>query len=159
MIEIFTAIFSNALFSFVVPGIVIGLISIIVGFLLDSVLNKYKIVLILAGFLVVLFFTFQAGRHIEVVKYENQVNIQKAIISDLKVEAAKIETKIVTEYIEKIKFVDKIKEVKTNVYVTQKDDSACVISAGASADIARLLNSASRGELPEPPRAFDGQTQ
>lgn len=159
MIEMFRVMFSDALFAFVVPGLVIGSLSIFIGACLPSLLNKYKLVLIVSGVLVVLFFTFHAGRHREVIKYEQKILIQKVLIAELKTKSAKIETKVITEYVDKIKFVEKIKEVKTNVYVTQKDDSACVISADASADISRLLNSAGRGQLPPAPRTLDGKAR
>lgn len=157
--EIARTMFSDALFAFVVPGMALGSISVFVGVCLPSILNKYKVVLIVLGALVVIFFTFHAGRHREVIKYEQRILIQKVLIAELKTKSAKIETKIITEYVDKVKFVEKIKEVKTNVYITQKDDSACVISAGASSDLARLLNSAGRGQLPAAPRASDDQAR
>ena len=120
---------------------------------------QYKIAAVIAGITLVLAMTFQGGRTYEINKYEKQSLIDKALIEELQTKSAIVNTKIVTEYIEKIKYVDRIKEVKTNVYITKKDDSACVISPSTSSDIARMLNSASKGKIPEPPNRIDDQTE
>lgn len=122
-------------------------------------LLRYKILLLILIFITSSAYFFQGGRNFEVGKYEKQALIDKALIAELQTKSAKVDIQIVTEYVDKIKYVDRIKEVKTNVYVTKKDDIACVISPSTSHDIARMLNSASKGKIPEPPTGTDGSTK
>ena len=82
-------------------------------------------------------------------KYERKALADRALIAELQTKSAIIETKIVTEYVDRIKIVDQIKATKTKIYVTKNDDSACVISLSTSDAIAKLLNSATDGKVPQ----------
>lgn len=86
---------------------------------------------------------------------QNQYELENAKI---KAENAELHTKSVEstanatiQYVEKIKYVDRWKEVKTNVYVTKTDDEKCVIDPGTRKSIRMLYNDSIEGRLPESP--------
>ena len=156
MIESF---FSHLVFSFIYPGIILGVILLIASYFIPTILDQYKILMRTLGLVLVLFFVFQDGRMIESEKYEKQLAAGELQIAEMEKKSAKVDTQIVTEYVDRIKYVDKIKEIKTNVYVTEKDDSACSISSSSSSTISRLLNSASQGRLPDSTPTIDGKAE
>ena len=156
MIESF---FSHLVFSFIYPGIILGVILLIASYFIPTILDQYKILMRTLGLVLVLFFVFQDGRKIESEKYEKQLAAGELQIAEMEKKSAKVDTQIVTEYVDRIKYVDKIKEIKTNVYVTEKDDSACSISSSSSSTISRLLNSASQGRLPDSTPTIDGKAE
>ena len=137
---------------FLYLGIIIGCGLVLVSLIMPAAFYQYSVVSLIGGVLLIALCFFQYGRLVEVEKYEKQTLINNAHIAELETKSAVVDTKIITEYVDKIKYVDRIKEIKTDVYITKEDDSGCVISASTSDSITRMLNDASKGILPETPR-------
>ena len=152
------SIYSHFIFSFVYPGIILGIFLIVISYFIPIILEQYKLLVRTFGYVLLIFFVFQDGRMSESSKYEKQIAIAEKRITEMEKQSALVQTQIVTEYVDKIKYVHRIKEIKTNVYIKEKDDSACVISLDASNDIRMLINSASQGRLPDAPTPVDAKT-
>jgi hypothetical protein len=148
MFAMLQILISDAVFAMIVPGISLGILSIIASIFIPPLFSKYKIPLQLGGLILIIFFVFQSGRYSESIKYKEQSLLDKVEISALKAKSAEINTETVIQYVDKIKIVEKIKEVKVNVYVTKEADSMCVIDPATGANITRLLNAAAVGKLP-----------
>ena len=153
------SIFSHFMFAFIYPGIILGVILLAASCFIPTVMEQYKILMRVIGLVLIIFFVFQDGRMSESEKYEKQLAASEIKIADMEKRSAKINTQIVTEYVDRIKYVDKIKEIKTNVYITEKDDSACIISPDASDSIRLLINSAAKGRIPDAPISVDGKAK
>lgn len=159
MFSFLTNFFNAFAFSLIIPGIMAGIGLMIVSTFLPSVLAKYKIAAQVLGLILVVFFVFQTGRYVEVnkaVKVELKAQVKDA---ERETKSEKVNTETVIRYVDRVKVVEKIREVKTNVYVTQETDRACVIGVGPSADIAILLNDSVRGIVPRAPRQAASSAQ
>jgi len=159
MFEIIRIFLSDALFTLIVPGIALGLLAITISFFIPLSFIVYKVPLQIGGLILVMFFVFQSGRNTESVKYKTQALKDKVLISELSAKSSQITTDTIVKYVDRVKVVEKIKEVPVNVYVTKETDSKCVIDAVSSNSIARLLNAASEGRVPESAGAFNGPTK
>jgi len=148
MFDFFANFLNNFLFTMIIPGIMAGIALILCAGFLPLV---YKIPAQVLGLVLVVFFVFQSGRYFEVNKAE-KAKLENALkVEKIEKAGEKINTETVIRYVDRVKIVEKIKEVKTNVYVTKETDNACVLDLGASRDIARLLNDSARGVVPRTP--------
>lgn len=138
---------SSILFTLIIPGILLGILLTFISIFIAS-LNPYKYILQIIGTSLIIFFALQYGREYEIDKYTKTEAKYKLEIAELAVKSANITTNTVIEYVDRIKIVDRIKEVPINVYINSTDDKMCNISTATSGNIIRLLNSASQGKLP-----------
>jgi hypothetical protein len=151
MFSFIASFFNSILFHLIIPGISFGILLIIASTFIPPVFMAYKIPAQLLGLVLIVFFVFQAGRYNEVNKEEKAVLVNNVKVAEKAVASEKINTVATIQYVDRIKIVEKIKEVPTNVYVTQKADIQCPIDLNTSVDIAKLLNSAIRGTVPNTP--------
>ena len=79
-------------------------------------------------------------------------------IAELKVQAGEVTFQTVTKYVDRIRVVEKIKEVKVIEYVSKEADAKCVIGVDTSDNIRLLLNNAAKGIVPPSPRAASTPT-
>lgn len=158
MFDFIGVFFSNLTYALIIPGLCFGVLMIVVSLFIPISLGTYKVPMQILGIVLVVFFTFQSGRFSEHNKYEAKALADRLVIVQLEKKSADIGTVVVTKYIDRISVVEKIKEVKTNVYITKEADSQCVISPNISADITRLLNGSGQGVVPEPPGTPDATT-
>jgi hypothetical protein len=146
---------SNIVFSLIIPGISAGVILIVLSIFIPF-FGTYKYPMRIFGAVLIVFFVFQSGRQTEIRIYTAKEIRTQLEIAELNIKSANITTKTVIQYVDKVKIVERIKEVPINVYVKSTDDKACVISPVASDNIVRLLNAASQGKLPDAARSING---
>lgn len=139
---------NNIVFALIVPGILTGIVCVVAGSFLPTFLSKYKLLLQLLGLGLILFFVFQGGRSSENSKWKQKELEYQVEIAALQVKSANINTKIIIKYVDRIKIVEKIKEVPTIVYVDPAADAACVINKDTDKKIKNLLDNAATGKLP-----------
>jgi hypothetical protein len=94
--------------------------------------------------LVLLAGSFFAGVKYQDSKWETKMQIANAEIDRLKVESGKVTIQVVTEYVDRIKYIEKIQKVNIPIYITKEDDAKCVINQGA----VDLLNSGATNTPP-----------
>lgn len=131
------------------------MLAFISSFLISKIFSpstwlKYKIPLYILGLGLIIFFIFQSGKSSENAKWKQKELEYQVEIAALQVESAKINTEIVVKYVDKIKIVEKIKEVPVIEYVDRVADAACVITDDTANKIRNLLNNAAIGKLPVP---------
>lgn len=151
MFDILKILISDAIFAMIVPGIFLGVLCILGASYIPLVFSQYKIPIQVGGLILVIFFVFQSGRYSESIKYKEQALLDKVEISALKAKSSEITTETIIKYVDRIKIIDKIKEVPVNVYVTKEADSKCVIDATDFNNITKLLNSTASGGIPQRP--------
>lgn len=142
--------FTDLLFNLIIPGIGLGLLSLIISIFIPSTFAQYKIPLQVFGVVVFVFFMFTAGRLSEHKKYEAEAAALRLEIAVQTGLANAISTDVLVKYVDKIKIVEKIKEVPVETYVTSTDDAACKIDGPAAVRIRSLLDSAAKGQVPLP---------
>jgi hypothetical protein len=89
---------------------------------------------------------FAGGMYYEEQKWEDKMAKAQAEIDRLKIESGKVTIKIVTEYVDRIKYIDRIQKVNIPIYITKEDDARCTINQGT----VDLLNSGATN-TPAPP--------
>lgn len=140
--------FSELLFNLIIPGLGLGILSLILSIFVPTSLSQYKIPLQLGGLVLVIFFVFTAGRFSEHKKYEAEAAQLRFEIAEQTAMANRISTDVIVQYVDRIKIVEKIKEVKVITYVTQEDDVACRIDPSTASRIRMLLNTSAKGQVP-----------
>lgn len=159
MLELLQMFTSELLFTLIVPGLFAGIGLVVVGWFLPDILAQYKIPGILLGVFLVLFFTYQSGRYAEFTKNKIQILEQQAEIAKLNAKSGEVTIETIIEYRDKIKYVEKIKEVPINVYIPTEADRACHIDDITGRNIRMLINSSNKGELPSAPIRINGSTK
>jgi hypothetical protein len=145
---LFSLLANNIIYPLIVPGLMAGVMAIIVSIFIPSLLSQYKLPLLAGGIVVVLFFTFYAGKYSE----ESKNAIQQAEMK------AEINQEVVVKYVDKIKYVTKWKEVPINVYVPVKADAQCIIDSSTASNIRMLYTNSIKGDFPTTPASVDGTT-
>lgn len=158
MLDLLKLFLSDALFALVVPGIFVGFGLLVVAQFVPDILKQYKVPAQLGGIVLILFFTFQAGRYNEYTKWRLDQSVMQSEIAMYKSNATEISETVLTKYVDKIRYVEKIKEVPVNVYIPEKADQLCYISPVTSTNIRMFLNSAAEGKLPQSAIVIDGNT-
>jgi hypothetical protein len=146
------------LFPFIWPGLLTGVVLLIASKLLPPLFAQQKIAFLLAGFVLVLGFTFLAGKESEYSSHLIAIAETNAENARLSKKSADISTAAAIQYVEKIKYVDRWKEVKVDRYVTKDADNACVISDTTAANISGLYNDSIKGRVPSGPVKLDEKT-
>lgn len=141
---------NEILFSLIIPCILLGAAMIFGSKFIPSLLPQYKLPLQIGGLVLVIFFVFQYGREWEFDKQKIQREADKLLIETLSTKSKDSGVKIQKIYVEKIRYVDKIKEVPVIEYVDKEADGKCVIEPSVGIGIAKLLNAAAAGKLPNP---------
>lgn len=150
---------SEAVFALIVPGLFAGIGLLLAGKFLPDMFTQYKIPATILGLFLVVFFVFQSGRYNEFSKWKLKNSEQQVEIAMLKAKSAEINVEIITKYVDKIKYVDRIKEIKVYEFITKEADVQCVISPSTSDNIRMLVNSSIKGELPGSPISVDVTTE
>lgn len=148
MFSFISDFFNNLLFSLIIPGLGIGVCSLLFSIFIPSTLAIYKIPAQILGIVLCVFFLFTAGRFSEHKKHEAAVAEFRLELASKEALANKISTKTLIQFIDRIKVVEKIKEVPTYVYVTKENDAACRIDPDTASRIRMLLDSAAKGKVP-----------
>ena len=148
MFSFITVFFTDLLFNLIIPGIGLGVLSLILSIFIPSTFAQYKIPLQVFGVVVFVFFMFTAGRLSEHKKYEAEAAALRLEIAVQTGLANAISTDVLVKYVDKIKIVEKIKEVKVIEYVTKEDDNACRIDPTTADRIRMLLDSSAKGQVP-----------
>ena len=140
--------FTDLLFNLIIPGIGLGVLSLILSIFIPSTFAQYKIPLQVFGIVVFVFFMFTAGRLSEHKKYEAEAAALRLEIAVQTGLANAISTDVLVKYVDKIKIVEKIKEVPTYVYITKEADKNCRIDPATADGIRLLLDNAAKGQVP-----------
>jgi hypothetical protein len=143
--------FNSIIFELIIPGISVGVLLIIVSTFIPPLFVAYKVPAQVLGLVLIVFFVFQAGRYDEVNKQEKAVLVNNVKVAEKAVASEKINTISTIQYVDRIKIVKEIQKVNTNVYVDKKADIQCPIDLNTSVHIAKLLNSAIGGTVPNSP--------
>jgi hypothetical protein len=149
VLNIFSWFTNELIYSLIVPGIGIGVVLLLIAEFVPDWLKQYRIQAQLLGLIICIFFTFQSGREHE---FDNQKLVlaeQKALVEQYKTKSGEVTIEVQTKYVDKIKYVERIKEVPVNVYVTKEADAKCVIDPVTSDGIRLLLDSSIAGQLPK----------
>lgn len=156
MLDLLKLATSELLFTLIVPGLFAGFGLLLAGKFLPDLFSQYKLPATLAGALLVLLFTFEAGRYHEVSANALQIAQLNAQVAELKAKTAEVTVETVTKYVDKIKYVDRWKEVPVNVYIPKEADARCIINPDTASNIRMLYNSSNEGILPSAPFSADG---
>lgn len=93
-------------------------------------LRVYMIIAIIASFCIAMAGAFYKGKADERRDWETKMLQAEVKIKDLETRAAKVTEVVVTKYIDKIQYVDRVKIANVKEFVTVVDDSACTINKG-----------------------------
>lgn len=151
--------FSELLFNLIIPGLGLGVLSLILSIFVPASLSQYKIPLQLGGLVLVIFFVFTAGRFSEHKKYEAEAAALRFEIAEQTAQANRISTDVIVQYVDKIKIVEKIKMEKVYVYVDKEADIACRIDPSTAGRVRLLLDSSAKGQVPGPASNPNGSTK
>ena len=83
-----------------------------------------------ASLAILVFLTFSYGRSYEEAKWKEQMAQAELKIKELEAKAPVITERVVTEYVDRIKYIDRIKIETVREYVSVENDAACVINRG-----------------------------
>lgn len=150
---------SNILFALIVPGIFLGMLGIIGSKFIPIKFLMYKVPMQLIGVVLIVFFVFQSGRYTEHNKYEAAKLVEQVKVAQRDTKSENVNVATVIRYVDRVRVVEKIKEVKTNVYVTKDADSACVIGPDVSSSVAKLLNESAKGIVSATTNQLDVETK
>ncbi len=159
MLELLSMLTSELIFTLIVPGIFVGLGLLIFGNFLPSAFVQYKIPMIVTGIFLVLFFTYESGRYSEYSANKLKDAATKIELAELRAKAGEITVETIIEYKDRIKYVEKIKEVPIDVYIPKEANSACVINDVTGANIRMLINTSNQGIPAAAPIRVDGTTK
>lgn len=149
---------NNVIYPLIVPGLMSGALAIIVSVFIPNVLAQYKLPILASGIVAVLFFTFYAGKYSEESKYNIAQAEQKAENARLNAKSKEINQDVVIQYVDRIKYVTKWKEIPINVYIPKEADSKCVIDPSTGDYIRMLISTSIKGELPGTTFTVNGNT-
>lgn len=144
---------TSIIYSLIIPGLCFGVFLIIVSFFIPNILDKQKLGIQLLGIVLILFFTFYSGKYSENLVWKKKEAEQNVQIALLEATSNTTTTKVITEFVDKIVYVNKVKEKVVYVpnYVKTKTDPTCNILNYS----VRVHNSAAKNEIPESTRIAD----
>lgn len=154
----FMNLINEFIFVLIFPGILLGVAAIVGSKFIPNLLPQYKLPLQIGGLILTLFFVFQAGRQWEYDKNKTKEDAEKALAVKRSRDADKVSANTKTSYAGKINNVEKLKNEKTDLYVSKESDNMCTISNSTSSSIAKLLNS-SAGWVPNTTKRVNGTTK
>ncbi len=93
-------------------------------------LRVYMIVAIIASFCIAMAGAFFKGKADERREWETKMLQAEVKIKDLEKRAAVINEVIVTKYVDRIQYVDRVKVTTVKEFVTVADDAACTVNKG-----------------------------
>jgi hypothetical protein len=118
MIEFLVSLVANnVIYPLIVPGLMAGVISILFSFFIPNAVAQYKMAFLLGGIVLVLFFTFYAGKYTEESKHAITISQQKADIAHWKAKSGEITYQTVIKYVDRINTIEKVKTEYVTVYV------------------------------------------
>jgi len=139
----------------IIPGIVLGAAAILFSFFIPRTIAQFKLAFLIGGVISVLTFTYFAGKQSESIRWETKEKDLQVEMAILKATSAEVETIIVTEFVTKVKEIEKIRVEYETVYVpqfiTKEADSACTLTNGFT----RVHDSAAKNVVPGTPEATD----
>ena len=144
MFDILKILISDSVYAMIMPGIFLGILLLIVGSYIPTIFSQYKLPAQLSGVVLVLFFVFQAGRYHEHVAVKEQTLVNEVATQAFNAAAGEVKYKTVVEYKDKIKVVEKIKEIPIHIYVPGPADKSCKIDELAP-NLRKLIDSAAEG--------------
>ncbi len=112
-------------------------------------IRNYLIAGAVAALLYSYYATYQFGKKVS--DDENKIIIQNAMLAQAEaekkyeIEKGKINVQVITQYVDKLKVIEKIKPVEVTKWVSDKDDSACKINKG----FVNFHNSIAEAKVPE----------
>lgn len=135
------------LLALIVPGIALGIACIVAGYTVLR-FTVYKLPITIAGLCLMIFFIYQYGRYNEITKNKIIVAALQMKLAEFREQASEVTIETVIKYVDRIKYVQKIKEVPVKVYITSESNDKCVIDSTTSNNIRMLLNSSNSGQVP-----------
>jgi hypothetical protein len=148
--SIFSFFTSAIIYPLIIPGLVIGIIMVLCGMLIPRFVG-IKLPLTAGGLLVIVFFVFFAGSHSESIKWKEEVARQQLEISRLNVASGESTIKTVTQYVDRVKIVEKVRKEFVNVYVDKIITPKIDLAFGdLPVAFTRLHDSAVKGVIPDP---------
>lgn len=134
--------------SYLISGI--SFLGLILGILIPIQLH-YKMTLYAGLGMLLCLSSFTIGLSVNEEHWQVKVKEMQIQITQLETKASNITTKVVTEYVEKVKIVEGKTHViikKVPEYITKESDAKCSINTGAI----ELLNAAAENKVPESTR-------
>jgi hypothetical protein len=128
------------------PLLVLGVILILAGWLLPDSLSTWKFPAQIAGTAILGGLLFYSGQTFESRRHEAEMAEAKLKISQLETKSSEVTIKTVTEYVDRIKYVDRVKIQKVKEFVTVADDEACKLNSG----FVKIHDAAAGNELVKP---------
>ena len=144
----------SILFKFIVEGLFTGIAFLILYIVIPAGFIKLKFISLILGCLLSGTFLFYSGKKVELDRQEvNRLRLE-AEIAELQIQSKNRTEKIITEYVDRIKVIEKERIVyatKTNEILNDKIINDYPVPNG----FIRLHNSAAEGTIPEGPRNSD----
>lgn len=128
----------------------ISFLGIILGLLIPIPVH-YKMALYSGLGMLLCLNSFAIGVSVNEETWQSKVKDMQVKIAQLEAQSSEVTTKVVTEYIEKVKIVEGKTHViikKVPEYITKESDAKCSINTGSI----ELLNSAAENKVPESTR-------
>ena len=134
--------------SYTISGI--SFLGLVIGILIPIPLH-YKMALYAGLSMLLCLSSFTIGLSVNDQHWQVKVKDMQVQIAQLETQSSNITTKVVTEYVEKVKIVEGKTHViikKVPEYITKESDAKCSINTGSI----ELLNSAAENKVPESTR-------
>ena len=145
MLDLLKLITSDLLYTLIVPGFFLGTGLILVAQFIPDLFKQYKLPAQLSGIFLILFFTFQSGKYTEYTNWKVQELELNAKIQSLNAQSKEISIKTITEYIDRIQYVDRWKEIQIDKFIPDVSNKACVIDSVTGSNIRLLINESHKG--------------
>ncbi len=110
------------------PLIFLAVCIIVIGYLIPF--DGYKISVQFAGIVLLTTMVFFAGKSSERDYWKNQAIEAELEISYLRAKSSDISTEIVTKYVDKVRIIERNRDIPVSVYVNNEDSAKCVINEG-----------------------------
>ena len=106
----------------------LGVLIFLVGYILP--IGIYRPIAVFVGIAVIVLGVYFQGKNTERVAWELKYKQAELQIANLETQAEIVTNKIVTKYIPKIRYVDKIQTQVVKQYVTKEADAVCTVNNG-----------------------------
>lgn len=124
--------------------LVIGILIFLVGYILP--VGKYEIVFQFVGVLLLVCGVYLQGKEAEKVGWEKKLAEAELQISQLETKSKEVNEVIITKYVPKIQYVEKVRTQVVKEYVTVESDAKCEVNKG----FVKLHDSVANQKLAEP---------
>ena len=131
--------------------IFISIVAILAGYFLPF-FGQYRVAVQFVGIVLLSYMLFLSGKDSERDVWEEKMSEAKVEMANLRAASEKVNTQTIIKYVDKIKYVDRIKTQVVTEFITKENDAACTVNGG----FVNLHDSIVKG-VPAEPKETDSQ--